>query len=45
VTVSGNKASFNTQLGISVNPGVNDGGNNKADRNGTAVQCTNVVCS
>jgi hypothetical protein len=45
VTLSGNKAYFNTQLGIAAAPGVNDGGNNKADSNGTAVQCTNVVCS
>jgi hypothetical protein len=45
VTLSGNKAFFNTLLGIQAAPGVTDGGNNKADSNGTAAQCTNVVCS
>jgi hypothetical protein len=45
VTVSGNKGYFNTQLGVAAVPGVTDGGNNKADENGTAAQCANVVCS
>jgi hypothetical protein len=45
VTLTGNKAYFNGQLGINALAGVNDAGNNKADENGTAAQCTNVVCS
>jgi hypothetical protein len=45
VTLSGNKAYFNTQVGISAGAGVNDGGNNKASGNGTLAQCTNIVCS
>jgi hypothetical protein len=45
VTLSGNKAYFNTQLGIAGRAGVNDGGNNKASGNGSLAQCTNVVCS
>jgi hypothetical protein len=45
ITLSGNKAYFNGNLGISATPGVNDGGNNKADENGTPAQCTSVVCS
>jgi hypothetical protein len=45
VTLTGNKAYFNGQLGISGQPGVTDGGNNKAASNGTAAQCNNVVCS
>jgi hypothetical protein len=45
VTLSGNKAYFNGSLGISTEPGVIDGGTNKADSNGTSTQCTNIVCS
>jgi hypothetical protein len=45
ITLSGNKAYFNANLGISGQPGVTDGGNNKADENGTAAQCTSIVCS
>jgi hypothetical protein len=45
VTLSGNKAYFNSQLGIEALAGVTDGGNNKADGNGNAAQCTNVVCT
>jgi hypothetical protein len=45
VTLSGNKAYFNTKLGISQAPGGTDGGNNKADGNGNPAQCANVVCS
>jgi hypothetical protein len=45
VTLTGNQAYFNGKLGIRAQPGVNDGGHNKADSNGTAAQCTNVVCS
>jgi hypothetical protein len=44
-TLSGNKAYFNGQNGILALPGATDGGNNKADENGTATQCTNIVCS
>jgi hypothetical protein len=45
VTLSGNKAYFNGQLGINALPGATDGGNNKASGNGTLAQCANVVCS
>jgi hypothetical protein len=45
VTLSGNKAYFNGQLGINAQPGVIDGGNNKADENGNSTQCVNIVCS
>jgi hypothetical protein len=45
VTLAGNQAFFNAHLGISAQGGVIDGGKNKADKNGTAAQCTNVVCS
>jgi hypothetical protein len=45
VTLSGNQAFFNGELGIGGLVGVTDGGHNKASGNGTAVQCTNVVCS
>jgi parallel beta-helix repeat protein len=42
---TGNKAYFNTQLGINLGPGDTDGGGNKAAGNGTAHQCENIVCS
>jgi hypothetical protein len=45
VTLSGNRAYFNGQFGVNAAPGVTDGGNNRADSNGTAAQCRNVVCS
>jgi hypothetical protein len=45
VTMTGNKAYFNGQIGIGGQPGVIDGGNNKADENGNSTQCVNVVCS
>jgi hypothetical protein len=45
ITLSGNKAYFNGNFGITAAPGVSDGGNNKADENGTPAQCASVVCS
>jgi hypothetical protein len=45
VTLSGNRAYFNGQLGINALAGVNDGGNNRADENGTVTQCTNIACN
>jgi hypothetical protein len=45
VTLSGNKAHFNGSYGIGVQPGVTDGGNNRADENGAAAQCLDVLCS
>jgi Right handed beta helix region len=45
VTVSSNRTSFNTQLGInSTAAGSNDGGANVVQDNGTAAQCKNIVC-
>ena len=45
-TVSKNKASFNTELGINAESGgVTDGGGNKAAGNGSLHQCENVVCT
>jgi hypothetical protein len=45
VTLTGNQAFFNVQLGISGTPGVTDGGKNKASGNGALEQCTNIACS
>jgi parallel beta-helix repeat protein len=45
VTLTGNQAFFNTQLGIAAAAGVTDGGHNKSNSNGTFAQCTNIGCS
>ena len=42
---SGNKAYFNTKLGIDLGAGGIDLGKNAADANGSAHQCENIVCS
>ena len=39
-----NTANDNEQLGISAPAGVTDLGGNRASGNGTAAQCTGVVC-
>jgi hypothetical protein len=44
ITVVGNRANRNTDLGIEA-VGVIDGGGNTARRNGNAAQCVGVVCS
>jgi parallel beta-helix repeat protein len=44
-TVTKNIAFFNTKLGIEAQGGVTDSGGNRADENGSAHQCTDVVCS
>jgi hypothetical protein len=45
ITLSGNQAFFNSLVGIGAAAGVNDGGHNKANGNGTLAQCTDIVCS
>jgi len=45
VVVTRNVASFNAGLGIYGEPGVVDGGGNKAFGNGNPLQCLNVVCN
>jgi parallel beta-helix repeat protein len=44
-TLSKNAAFFNTKLGIEGQGGVSDLGGNRADENGSAHQCRDVVCS
>jgi Right handed beta helix region len=45
VTATGNRAAFNTGLGIDSAPGGSvDGGNNVVQDNGTSAQCANIVC-
>lgn len=44
VTVSGNVAVANVDLGIEA-PGVTDGGGNQASGNGNPLQCVGVVCA
>jgi parallel beta-helix repeat protein len=43
-TLSGNRASFNTGLGIDADGDVLDGGGNAATGNGSLHQCENVLC-
>lgn len=44
ITVGGNRAFFNVDLGIEADPGTIDGGGNRARRNGNPAQCVGVVC-
>jgi nitrous oxidase accessory protein NosD len=44
VLVGGNRADFNTDLGIHAIPGTTDGGGNRAKGNGDPAQCVGVVC-
>lgn len=45
LTLTGNRASFNGQLGIKADPGtVFDGGSNVVQDNTTATQCMNIAC-
>ena len=43
-TITRNTANENADLGIEAEPGVTDGGGNKARRNGNPAQCTGVSC-
>ena len=43
-TLTRNTANHNHDLGIEAVPGVTDGGQNKASRNGNPLQCINVFC-
>jgi parallel beta-helix repeat protein len=45
IKVTGNKAHFNTLLGIQINPSDIDGGGNLAGGNGSAHQCEDVACA
>ena len=42
--ITRNRANFNVDLGIEAEPGVTDGGGNKARGNGNPAQCLNVRC-
>jgi parallel beta-helix repeat protein len=44
-TLTANVANDNVDLGIEAEPGVTDGGKNKASGNGNPAQCLNVSCS
>ena len=44
-TLTQNTAIGNSELGIEAEPGVTDGGGNRASGNGDPAQCTGVVCS
>ncbi len=44
LTIVGNSANFNGNLGINASAGVTDGGDNHARGNGNPTQCVNVVC-
>jgi parallel beta-helix repeat protein len=44
VTLTGNRASFNSDLGIKAAPDNTDGGKNTVQDNSTGKQCLNVVC-
>jgi parallel beta-helix repeat protein len=44
VIVEKNRANDNRDLGIEADPGVVDGGGNKASGNGNPAQCVNVAC-
>ncbi len=44
LSVTGNRASFNGQLGIQADPGTTDGGGNTVQDNTTSLQCVDVVC-
>jgi parallel beta-helix repeat protein len=45
VTLTGNKAKYNDDLGIEAEPGVTDGGGNVARGNGNPAQCVGVTCT
>lgn len=45
VTVANNQANYNAYMGIEGEPGINDGGGNRAIGNGSTPPCTYVVCS
>jgi parallel beta-helix repeat protein len=45
VTLTGNRASFNSLLGINAAPGSTDGGKNVVQDNAGAKQCANVACT
>lgn len=44
VTLTKNTGDYNVDLGIEADPGVTDGGGNKAKGNGNQLQCVGVVC-
>ena len=44
ITLTKNHADENGDLGIEADPGVDDGGKNKARRNGNSAQCTGISC-
>jgi len=44
ITVRGNRAFFNFDLGIEADPGTIDGGGNRARHNGNPAQCVGVSC-
>jgi nitrous oxidase accessory protein NosD len=44
VTLAGNRASFNSDLGIEAVVGTTDGGGNRARHNGNPAQCVGVSC-
>ena len=44
VTLTGNTASRNADLGIEADAGTGDGGGNRARRNGNPAECTGVAC-
>jgi parallel beta-helix repeat protein len=43
-TLTRNRANFNSNLGITADPGVINGGGNRAKGNGNPIQCLNIAC-